>query len=279
MASGALAFLFLFLRPAACDEVVAVLSSRHKPYVEALAGFEESFGRAVPVLDAPDTGLASDTKVVLAFGGRAASLAYPARVTVVYCLAPGLLLESRRAVKIEMLPEPEALLDLLREVQPGLGRLGVFWLSRSFDRYLRELREAGRGRGVRVVAHPLADADALPEALRGIAGRVDALWVPPDPVLLTPSNIELIKHFAWEKDVPFFAPTAALLSLGAAAAVDASFLDIGRVAGETTRRVLEGRRTEGRVYPGKSSLSVNTTAAGESGLRIQPEVLKKHEPR
>src|SRR5688500_2450044 len=76
---------------ARAEDVHAVLSAAQKPYEEALQGFREELGREVgtSVLGGGAPRVAG-AKVVVAFGGEAAQVAYPDGVTVVACLAPGL---------------------------------------------------------------------------------------------------------------------------------------------------------------------------------------------
>jgi len=115
--------------------VTVVLSSDLGPYGEAYAGFIEAFGqpdRQVN-LKKDQFQLSVNTRLVVAFGGKAALQAYPDDVTLVYCLAPGVYLapEKRRgrSVKVAMMPSALAMLTHLKRLQPDLRRLGVFWSS------------------------------------------------------------------------------------------------------------------------------------------------------
>ena len=113
--------------------VTVVLSSGLGPYGEAYAGFIEAFGQPDRLVNLKKDlfQLSVNTRVVVAFGGKAALLAYPDDVTLVYCLAPGVYLTpgKRRgqSVKVAMMPSALAMLTHLQRLQPDLHRLGVFW--------------------------------------------------------------------------------------------------------------------------------------------------------
>src|SRR5688572_19164389 len=105
--------LLLWCGAVRAQEVVAVLGSEQRAQREAFEGFQAAFGKTVPVLALGEP-IPAEAKVVLAFGGKAAVQRYPRRATVVYAIAPGLLLDRKThagpAVKIMMDPEAAVLL-------------------------------------------------------------------------------------------------------------------------------------------------------------------------
>jgi len=200
LALGAIAFT----APGAwSQDLVAVMSSRLAPYQEALAGFESALGRDVPVLELPqaDANLTGATRVIVTFGGKAALQSFPKNAALVYCLAPGLELDRtlRKAatVKVWMLPRPTDLLGRLVRIQPSLSRLAVLWAAEGNQVYLRELEAAAQRRGVRIVSIKVEDASAMPQHLRAVEGRIDAIWLPPDPLLVTAQVFAVLKEFSW----------------------------------------------------------------------------------
>jgi len=82
-------FVLFALPPLVCaqGQVTAVLSSDLGPYGEAYAGFVEAFGQPVTQINLKNDRLqlSADTRVVVAFGGKAALLDYPEDVTLIYC--------------------------------------------------------------------------------------------------------------------------------------------------------------------------------------------------
>lgn len=264
------------------QEVMAVISSDLKPYLEAFEGFGEAFGRPVPFVNLEKEGLrvGPGVHVVVAFGGKAALEHYPDQATLVYCMAPGIRLRpaDRKGplVRVQMLPRPGSALVKLKEIQPGLRRLEVLWTSDGIEDYLQEMQQVSPSLGVEVLVERLNGPDDLPDRLRAlVGGRVDALWLSPDPLLVNSQSFSILREFSWSNDIPFYAPTAGLVEKGAVASVSTSFREIGRTAAMAVQRALAGTLSQGEVYPERSEVIVNMTAAANAGLRIPPEVSQK----
>lgn len=265
--------------PAAAREVFAVLSGAPGPYQDAFEGFSKEFGREVPTVRLPDRISASGASVIVAFGGAASVQPYPDGATVIACLAPGLRTRPRHRgpfVRVTMKPPARKLLTELRRLQPGLKRLAV--LSRALDTggYVAELRRAGAVLGILILAPPVTGGDEVPGALRdAFKAGADAVWLAPDPPLVTPEIFQTIKQFSWDNRLPFYAPSRGLAVAGAAASVSVSPPEQGREAALLARRALAGERLPEFVYPEKTEITVNLESALKAGLDIRPEALGK----
>jgi putative tryptophan/tyrosine transport system substrate-binding protein len=266
---------------ASSDEVIAVLSSDAGPYWEAYLGLVEALGSKPPSFNlaaGEQPVFTKDTRVVVAFGGKAALLRYPAHASVVYCMAPGMsaVPSSRRApfTKVHMHPPAPVLAEHIKEIQPSLRRLGVLWQSTSFQSLMESLPDAFSAKDVEVVVQRVDGIDDLPGRLRAFKGKVDALWIPPDPLLVNTQSFTLLKEFSWANNVPFYSPTAGLTEIGAAASVSISFEQNGRAAGGAVRRILAGEVVP-EAYAGKVEIVINRSAAENSGLKLSPEILRK----
>ncbi|UPT73689.1 MAG: hypothetical protein M0D55_17830 [Elusimicrobiota bacterium] len=78
--------------PARAQEVAAVLTSAAGPYQAAFESFQKALGRRVPFwrLPAPRPGSAARARVIVAFGGEAATQDYGEGAALIACMAPGL---------------------------------------------------------------------------------------------------------------------------------------------------------------------------------------------
>lgn len=278
MRTLALAVLWLGVAAGArAQEVVAVVSSGPGPYRAAYESFVQALGRRVPALK---LGRAGETKarVIVAFGGEAASQTYPENATLIACMAPALGYASDHQgpyAFLTMKPAPAALISGLKLLQPGLKRLAVLAGARDTERYVADLRAAGQMAGVELVVPEAAGPEGVPGALREIAGKSDAIWLAPDPKLVNPESFAAIRQFSGDHSVPFYAPTSGLAAAGASAAVSVGPEDVGRQAAEMTRRALAGEPLEELVYPGKVIVTINVPAAAKSGLTPSAEALSK----
>lgn len=271
-----LAAALLLCLPSAlpAQEVLAVVGSAPGPYQSAFDAFAAAFGRpftTVRLPQRPNSG-GPPPRVVVAFGSEAALQGYPDGATLIVCVAPGVsarLGHRGRVVYVSMKPKPEKLLAELRRLQPGLKRLAVLTRGREAELYLAELRRAGGPAGFEIVQERVRRPEDLPDALRTLLPRkVDALWLAPDPRLVTPETFQTILQFSWDNHLPFYAPTRGLAEAGAPAAVSISPEETGRLVADLARRTLEGERLPEHVYPDRTKLTVNASSARKAGLEM-----------
>ena len=271
----------LLTAPAAAGEPLAVLSAGTGAYMESFSAFQAAYGREIPYFDMAGgkPAIPAGTSLIVAFGGKAANYAYPSGIPVIYCMAPGLFVKNGaqegRSVKISLIPEFEKILSQLKEIQPGLKRLRALWMSPSFAKFAEPFREAGSALGMEVSVVKVSDPEDLPALLRQVSGSADAIWLPPDPLLISPENLMMFRDFSWSNGIPFYGSTKGMTREGAAASVGVSFSDMGDTAAEAARRLQAGETLPELIFPGRIELTLNASAARKCGLKFQPEVLKK----
>lgn len=263
------------------DEIIAVLSSDLGPYQQAYQGFQEVFNRPIPLYKLNETQprIDTDTRIVVAFGGKAAQWSYPDHVVLIYCMAPGtrLSLRERRGsfVEIQLVPEAAIVLDWFKKIQPGLKRLAVFWASKPMEDYVRKLEAVSQSTDIRVMNERLGSSKELPVLLRNLHGKIDAFWLLPDPPVVNSQSVSVMREYSLANSIPFFAPIAGLVEQGATASVSISFREIGRTAGRTAERILAREGVEETVYPKKVDVTLNLPAVKKVGLIISPEVRRE----
>jgi putative tryptophan/tyrosine transport system substrate-binding protein len=262
----------------AADGIVVVLSSNLGPYQEALAGVRAGVGNDVPVMTLGDGGIQVpvNTRVVIAIGGKAALNSYPKGTRLVYCLTPGLEIPARDGVKpvrVQVSPTLKTMARRFKRIQPSLQRLGVLWVSNSIKTYLDETSRIREELGIELVSAHLSSTDDLPDALRRLTGKVDALWLPPDPSLISASSLATIKNFSWASDVPFYTPSDGLAASGSLATVSSTFREMGRVAAEAARTVSRGGDCDTTISPEAIHTTFNMSAAAEVNVSIGKELV------
>ncbi|MFQ5598997.1 MAG: ABC transporter substrate binding protein [Candidatus Krumholzibacteriia bacterium] len=264
------------------QKVIALMSSDLEPYRLAYKGLEEELGHRVPSqsLDGRTPAIPGEVRVVVAIGSRAALQEYPEDVVLIYCMAPGTgsrdTHHAGRSVKIHMLPRSASVVAKIRELQPDLSRLAVFWSSRSTAEYLEGLASQMASESLEILTKRLEKPEDIPDRLRDLAKQeVDALWLLPDPLLVNARTFSMLKEFAWSNDVPFYAPTAGLVAKGAVASVSSSFEEIGRTAGTATRLALQGALGADQMYPRRIETNLNLTAAKQTGLFVPDHLRRK----
>ncbi|MBI3566317.1 MAG: hypothetical protein HY079_14070 [Elusimicrobia bacterium] len=264
-AAAALALAAWAAAPASAA-VRAVLSSESEHYRQAYEGFQEAWGESVPaaILGRDEV---AEGDVVVAFGSRAAMRPWPGAPFRVACLAPG---APRRddLVSVEMLPEPGPLVARIKRLMPRIKVLRVLWSSALEDGQVGELAAAAEAQGIKVLSERVEDPARLPEHLRLLSGRSDALWLMPDPLLVSARNFAVLREFSAAARVPFFAPTEGLAEKGATATLAAPFRDIGRAAAAALKELQAGGRPRDHYHPSRVVVTVSLSAARASGLDL-----------
>ncbi len=269
--------IFLHAGAAGAEETAAVLSSDLPSYREAYEAFKTALGKPVELLPL-GTRLSKDVKVIVAFGGKAALQSYPARTTLIYALAPGIEISADThdgpTAKIKMEPEAAALLVKLLEVHPRLTRLGVIWSSDGEAAAMELLAAAAKKRGIKTAIERISGNDELPGALRRLKGKADALWLPPDPLVINARNFELIKHYSYDNDVPFYTPVEGLTEKGALASVFIPPAEMGRATAAAALDALSGKELDREIFVPRVRLAVNLSAARACEVVVPPDAVK-----
>lgn len=259
--------------PAHGGGVAAVLSSDLAAYQEAFEAFQAELGEKVPVLPVGErVKLPPGVKVVAAFGSQAALKRYPAGVVVITCLSPALRPgEDAPGPSVRMVPGAATLLAGLKSAQPSLKTLAVLWSDVAFDGYARALEREAAAAGLTVRRVPIEEPEQLPEALRRLRGSADALWLAPDPSLISERSMAALRDFSRSTRLPLFVPTVELVKGGAAAAIAVSFSEAGRTAARAAKRALAGETLPGEIFPDKVTAVFDPALAAQMGLRVSSE--------
>lgn len=274
-----------FMLPAcparAAGDTVAVLSSASGAYIEAFSAFQAEYGAGVRHFDSSrgKAVIPPGTDTIVTFGTKAMAQEYPREANVVSCLAPGYFFRQHgrdgRAIKISMLPSFPKLLATLKKVQPQLKRLRVFWMVDSYSEFRAQFTDAGEEAGVQITAVKVSKIDELPVLLRGAQGEMDAFFLPPDPLLISPESLMIFREFSWSNGIPMYASTKGIAREGATASVGVSFTESGVAAARTAKGLLAGEPQPAVVFPEKIELTINASAARKCGLELAPALLKE----
>jgi putative ABC transport system substrate-binding protein len=166
-------------------------------------------------------------------------------------------------------------LELLREVVPKLGRLGIL-----FDAgYAAAVQEKGevqalaRSVGLEVVPQELRRAEDIASAFDALKGQVDALYVTENALILT--NGKTISTLALNVQLPTTCTNANIARAGALMSYGPNFPALFRRAAEIVDKILRGTEP-GDIpveQPTKFDLVINLKTANALGLTIPHNLL------
>jgi putative ABC transport system substrate-binding protein len=188
---------------------------------------------------------------------------------------PGQRSLSVTGVTMDVLPEQQ--FAMLRELVPGIRRVGVLFDPAVSGPDVRRAQSAARAAGLELLTQPVrGEADVL-AAARLLAPRVDALWTVADSTVLTAANARAIVLFALRARKPLFAMSEGYVRTGALAALAADPREVGARAGQLAARVLAGTATRELAAepPPQLRLFINRASAEHLGLSLPPEMLAR----
>ena len=213
-------------------DVVAVLSGEAAPYKEALAGLKAAVGE-VDSATLPALPNLTGAKVVVTFGGEAALKKYPATAALVAALLPDPKLKPKHGgsvTRIGLLPDAAALVAKVKALYPGATSMAAFDVGGSYTEYLGALKAAGAAGGLAITVKKIEGVSDLAGKLPGLKGSVQALWLPPDPLIMNPQTFGLLNTFCQAAKIALIAPVAGLARAGAFAGISPSFTAVGAAA-------------------------------------------------
>lgn len=259
----------LLLAPAAARAarvLVVVPDTISASYREALEGFRsEIWEEKLEIVLATRAFPPGPHGVIVAFGGRAVTKARLDFSPMVAVLAPSYQEEIRpRSASVALTPSPERFVNLLATAK--VHRLLAVRATPASPEFARRAAAAGKRFGVVIEDHILEPSASLPEFLRGETRSFDAIWLAPDPGVVTRERFNVAREFARARSIPFFAPAAGLVSDEIHGELTVTFRDCGREAARAARELLAGRNIRGIVYPAAplsgAKVQVSTTSAG-----------------
>jgi ABC-type uncharacterized transport system substrate-binding protein len=151
----------------------------------------------------------------------------------------------------------------------------VFWTVQTFGAFAETMRQAGEASGVKVTSVKVVDPEKLPALLRGARSEMDAFWLPPDPLLITPDTLLIFREFSWSNGIPMYATTKGIAKEGACASVGISFAESGAAAARAAKALQAGETPPAVVFPEKIELTLNASAARKCGLQLPPELVRE----
>jgi len=166
-------------------------------------------------------------------------------------------------------------LALLREVVPGLRRLA--FLANIGNPLVAvegiEVRTSARTLGLEVVPLEIRRAEDIAPAFEALKGRADALYIPPDPLVI--SELIRINTLVLGARLPTVHGSREYVEAGGLMSYGPNFLDLFRRAADYVDRILKGAKPADLPIeqPTKFELVINLKTAKALGLTIPPSLL------
>lgn len=240
-------------------EVAVVVDLTVRPYVEALAGFQDTVQATVRVFENRENGdfadeLALDGQVTQRAPALILAIGEEARRGVegilpgtpkVFCMAmaeSGTARPDPDTTGVTLAADPEGLAQVLDTLFPNLRRVGTVYDPAASSTLIGEAKEAFARHGKQLVAVPADDPSRLPELAQDILGRTDIFWMVPDRTLRNRDVLRFLLFATREQRKPLVAPSAKYVKAGALLATMPSARGAGHQAADMANQILSGAR-------------------------------------
>jgi putative tryptophan/tyrosine transport system substrate-binding protein len=200
---------------------------------------------------------------------------------LVYCMVqdPGKigLLNNVNASGVAFTTPVKNQLAAFRMVNPRGVRVGVVYGDES-SKYVQEAQKAAPVVRLAMAVRPIASERDVPQALRSLltgAEAVDAIWLPPDALLLSEDTRRYILAETLKAGKPVYSFSAALVTEGALVSNGPDMPSIGEQVAELVTRLATGDKTaRGAQLIPRAELVVNKKIAEKLRLEIPADALK-----
>lgn len=261
-------------------DVLVVQDQRSPTYDTILQGFRsvrQFKERVIVMQDYSEYDLIRITRedhpaLVLAVGGRAFAEARKLRMTPVVSVFSYAIQQSEppaNLAQVKMLVRAEKFAAIFHAL--GAKRVGTVLTSRSSG-FAAEATEAFRKAGIRLVVREALKPGNVPKQLEAFKDSVDALWLLPDPAIVTSESVEAFAQFSMQHRLPWVSFSDAHLKKGALAAFGIDIFDLGRQAAELANGIMAGNSPADldNSPPRKAQLRFNRRVLEYFGLPVDP---------
>lgn len=164
--------------------------------------------------------------------------------------------------------EPQ--LQLFKDLQPGLKRLGVIYNPGEINSIsmIRKLEKICAQYNLILVKQTITKTADAGQAVAKLASNADAIFVTNDNTAL--SSIQSIIQIAQKHNIPVYVSDTDVVEAGAVAALGPNQYEVGRQTGRMIAKVLEGTEvsTIPIEFPEKNDLIINLDAASKVNITI-----------
>lgn len=162
-----------------------------------------------------------------------------------------------------------------RLVAPSLKRLGVIYNVENSGKLVEEASRAAPLLRLALVSRTVGDPRDVPAVLSALlgSGEIDALWIPPDPVLLGDETRRHMFAATLRAGKPVLGFSSWLVAEGALVSSGPDAASIGESAAQLVKELQAGHTPQSPSIP-RSELVINQTIANRLGIEVPADALK-----
>lgn len=255
--------LALALSPARAARVVALASDELPAYQLPIPPFQDALGQPVEVVQLEGDKkralkiaerLAEDRPdLIYALGAKAAWLAVNelpgVPVVHVAVLDPDRYgIQGAFVTGVGMELPAELVISQFQLFAPDVRSLGLIVSQDNAGPDIEAAIEAARRAGYEVIVRRVRSSSDVRKGFSRLRRQVDAMWLLPDPVVVTPENFRTLRDESLRSRIPLLVYSEHLVRAGAFMAVAPDWDEVGRQAAALATKILGGT-TASEVQP------------------------------
>jgi putative ABC transport system substrate-binding protein len=166
-------------------------------------------------------------------------------------------------------------LMMYRYFFPDVNKIGILYSNTYNEEWFDAAVESARDVGISIIGKSISKPDKIESALKKLLPKVDALWLIPDPIVI--SDIESVNKLFGQCQAagkPIYTYDKAFAGLGATLIMSADIPTMIRQSAEIVFSIQEDRKIEEKVQnPAGSYIILNMKKVEEYGLNLNIEAL------
>lgn len=173
-------------------------------------------------------------------------------------------------------PPVEKTMDFIREIIPGVKRIGTLYNSSEINSQLvvKQAREYLKDNNIQLVENTIINSSEVYQAISALCIRnVDAVWITGDNTAM--QAFHGIAKVCRENNMPLIMNDTEFVEMGALAAVGISWYDVGKRTASYVARVLNGESPANIPIENyvKEQITINPEIAASLNIKIPEKYL------
>lgn len=160
--------------------------------------------------------------------------------------------------------------SVLRNIDKKIKRVGVIYTPSVNESLVAGARSIAEDEEFVLIPSPISSSQDIQRVLPDLLSKCDALWIPPDPSLISREVIRYIGSTALSKKIPCIGANDRYVRSGAIFTLVTDAVEVGKAAGDLANQILKGATPGKLAIPElqKPRVILNLKAAGLLGLTI-----------
>lgn len=168
-------------------------------------------------------------------------------------------------------------LQLIKDIAPSAKKIGIIYNASEINSQVQvaEAERVAPELDLELVKVTVTASSEVMQAAQSLVGRVDALYLPTDNMVI--SSLAAVLKVAEENKLPVITGEGDSVEKGALATIGIDYYQLGRTTGEMALRIIKGEKPQEMAIQGQSGseLILNLQAAERMGVTISEELKAK----